>query len=229
MAENEAKKDPGPSDKAAQENEQPENNPNENQIIFSKTWIAIGLLAVVFGLGISTILKIILAILVFICGLFGEFSWKEMTTAQRLKARKRDLIVVCELQLNYSLIPFSISAGLYLIVESSFDKKIRELRNGRIKWEAPTPQHFRYSLEFNACTVVFYYIFLSSFQNSRAEAVLACDPYLTGIPPIDGQLEDILSYILRDYVYPWLFKVTHSNEFSLQLRETVQVLQSDQI
>ena len=56
----------------------------------------------------------------------------------------------------------------------------------------------------------------------RAEALLASDPALTGIEPIDAELNVIVNYVFRDYVHKWLFNLTQSIEFPAQVRECLQ-------
>ena len=46
---------------------------------------------------------------------------------------------------------------------------------------------------------------------------------LSGNDVIDAPLNDIVSYVFRDYVYPWHFKLTHSKAFPVHLLDTVQV------
>ncbi len=45
---------------------------------------------------------------------------------------------------------------------------------------------------------------------------------LTGEPPIDAELSEILSFVLRDFVHVWQCKLTHTNDFSHAVQETVQ-------
>ncbi|XP_059091877.1 sorting nexin-13-like [Tigriopus californicus] len=61
-------------------------------------------------------------------------------------------------------------------------------------------------------------------QPFKAEAQLATDPSLTGYGKLDEELDDILNYVFRDYVYSWLFSISHSDEFVLQVRDTLHVV-----
>jgi sorting nexin-13 len=44
---------------------------------------------------------------------------------------------------------------------------------------------------------------------------------LTGSEHIDEPLNLILGYVLRDYIYPWHFKVTHDRAFPMHLKDTI--------
>lgn len=61
-------------------------------------------------------------------------------------------------------------------------------------------------------------------QPFEAEAQLATDPSLTGYAKLDDELDDILNFVFRDYVYTWLFSISHSDEFVLQVRDTLHVV-----
>lgn len=56
----------------------------------------------------------------------------------------------------------------------------------------------------------------------QAPPKLKTDRRLTGSQVIDEQLQDILSYIIRDYVYPWYDQLSANPEFPHQVRLTVQ-------
>ncbi len=50
---------------------------------------------------------------------------------------------------------------------------------------------------------------------------------LTGSELIDEPLNSILSYVFRDYIYPWHFKLTHRRAFPVHLQDSVRVLASN--
>lgn len=58
----------------------------------------------------------------------------------------------------------------------------------------------------------------------RTPAVPSLSPRLTGIAPLDGELHQILSYVLRDYVQSWQAELTHTNDFSTHVQEAAQVV-----
>ena len=45
---------------------------------------------------------------------------------------------------------------------------------------------------------------------------------ISGSDTIDLQLNEIVGYIFRDFVYSWHFRLTHSKSFPIQLQETTQ-------
>ena len=47
---------------------------------------------------------------------------------------------------------------------------------------------------------------------------------LTGSNKIDDPLNMILSYVFRDYIYPWHFKVTHDRAFPTHLKDSINHL-----
>ena len=47
---------------------------------------------------------------------------------------------------------------------------------------------------------------------------------LTGSSKIDDPLNMILSYVFRDYIYPWHFKVTHDRAFPTHLKDSINHL-----
>lgn len=47
---------------------------------------------------------------------------------------------------------------------------------------------------------------------------------LTGSSAIDEPLNLILSYIYRDYIYPWHFKLTHDRAFPIHLKDSINYL-----
>ena len=48
--------------------------------------------------------------------------------------------------------------------------------------------------------------------------------FFSGSPHIDEPLNLILSYIYRDYIYPWHFKLTHDRAFPIHLKDSINYL-----
>lgn len=57
---------------------------------------------------------------------------------------------------------------------------------------------------------------------SQLKPIQKCDKRLTGSQLIDESLQDIISYIIRDYVYPWYDKVSDNDEFCHHIRDSGQ-------
>ena len=45
--------------------------------------------------------------------------------------------------------------------------------------------------------------------------------FFSGSPHIDEPLNLILSYVFRDYIYPWHFKLTHDRAFPIHLKDSI--------
>lgn len=48
------------------------------------------------------------------------------------------------------------------------------------------------------------------------------DRRLTGSQVIDESLQEIIGYVLRDYIYPWYDRLSADSEFPHEIRQTAQ-------
>ena len=57
---------------------------------------------------------------------------------------------------------------------------------------------------------------------SNLKVLPKCDNRLTGSQVIDENLHDIISYLIRDYIYLWYDKVSDNEEFYYHVKNTGQ-------
>ena len=61
-----------------------------------------------------------------------------------------------------------------------------------------------------------------SISDSEEACYTSSGLSISGSETIDLQLNEIMGYIFRDFVYSWHFRLTHSKSFPIQLQETTQ-------
>lgn len=76
--------------------------------------------------------------------------------------------------------------------------------------------------ESNTCGVIRPGLRKILEEVSQLKPLPKCDKRLTGSQLIDESLQDIISYIIRDYVYPWYDKVSDDDEFCYHIRNSGQ-------
>ena len=79
-----------------------------------------------------------------------------------------------------------------------------------------------------------YYVFLmimicrQSWSSQRQTYGLTPDPVtpsggrLTGIPQLDDEVNEILSFVFRDQILPWQTQLTHTNVFTLRVQDGIR-------
>ncbi len=67
---------------------------------------------------------------------------------------------------------------------------------------------------------------LTGRQTFISNAMWKCSSIdiFSGAPQIDEPLNLILSYVFRDYIYPWHFKLTHDRAFPIHLKDSINYL-----